>query len=139
MARATAAADIPVRDELDEHFVRRGAYIIRHFVAAVLADEWTVCRMSVANFQVIVYAIIVILNFKRLEFECHLILVRNSNFPNALLVWPIVLGVVWTLQDAFFAVNVTAAQSCTRVKEREREQSEMPGEIRGERDKEAGH
>ena len=100
-----------VRHELDPHLVAGGFDVLGNRVAAVNANQRAVGLVTVANFQIIVDAIIVIFNFKRLKLEGHLVVYGHCNFPRALLVRLVIIREVGRLQVSRFHVQISSAQS----------------------------
>jgi hypothetical protein len=100
-----------VRHELDPHLVAGRFDVLRNGVAAVDADQRAVGLVTVANFQIIVDAIIVILDFKRLKLERHLVVYGHGNLPRALLVGLVIIREVGRLQVSGFHVQISSAQS----------------------------
>lgn len=86
-----------VRDKLDVEMTAVGANVRRQSMAAEFARQIAVRRMAVSNFEVIVHAVVVVLYFKRLKLECNLVLWRDGDPPDALLVRSILIRVIRTL------------------------------------------
>lgn len=68
--------------------------------------------MPVAYLEVVVNAIVVILDLERLELERHLVVGRNGYAPRALLVRLVVVGEVGRLQVSALHLQVASTQRC---------------------------
>lgn len=83
-------------------------HIGRHLVAAKDSDQPRVGTITVAHLHVVVYAIVVVFHFERLELERHLILLFDRDAPDALLVRQIVERIVGRLKTTA-AANIQLA------------------------------
>ena len=66
--------------------------------------------MSVADFQEVVDAIVVVFDFKGLKLECHLVIGRDGDFPSTLFVGLIVVGKVGRLEMAAIHVQISTTK-----------------------------
>ena len=53
-----------VGHELDVHLIRRRVDVFRDVVAAESTNEWRVVVVAIANFKIVVHAIVMILNLQ---------------------------------------------------------------------------
>lgn len=113
--RKSGLLDGVVRHEFDPHFVAGRLDVLGNRIAAVDADLGTVGLVTVADLQVVVHAVVVVLDLERLELERHLEVGGHRDLPRALFVWLIVVGEVGRLQVASLHVQFPAAQRCVFV------------------------
>lgn len=99
-----------VRDELDPHLVAARLDVLGDVIAAKDADERARRLLSVAYLEVIVNAIVVILDLERLELERHLVIGRNGDAPRALLVRLVIVREVGRLEVSALHFQIAAAQ-----------------------------
>ena len=88
----------PVRDELDIELAGGGLDVLRHLVAAVSADEGGLRVGAVPYLDVVVDAVVVVLDLKGLELERHLEPEGHLYLPRTLLVGLVVAWVVGGLK-----------------------------------------
>ena len=94
----TGLLDGSVRDELDVELAGGGLDVLRHLVAAVSADEGGLRVGAVPYLDVVVDAVVVVLDLKGLELERHLEPEGHLYLPRTLLVGLVVAGVVGGLE-----------------------------------------
>lgn len=98
----TSLLDASVADEFDVEFVGMALDVVGDFVAAILADERGSFVVTVADFQIVVDATVVVFHFERLEFKGDGEGFGDGNLPDAFFVRSVVVRVVRAAQLSAF-------------------------------------
>lgn len=80
-----------VGNKLDPHLVSSGLDVLWYVVAAIDTNEWASRVMTVPDLQIVVDAVVVVLDLKRLELESHLVIGWHRDPPSALLIGLIIV------------------------------------------------
>jgi len=65
--------------------------------------------MTIPDFEVVVDAVIVVLYFKGLELECHLVVGWDGNLPSALFIGLVIVGKVGRFQVTALHIQIAPA------------------------------